>query len=181
MTPMEFLAVARTVPYQPKGIFYSEVFLFISACQEEGVDLVIESGVKHGISTQILARLFPDALISIDRLFEIVPPPGAQFLIGDACVAIPELIARYTDKRIGILIDGPKGERALRLKNVCLGHPNVRVVAIHDIARGSGETLHSHDWTVQAGDAAQLDAWLEHEYAAKYPNGPGLGIWHCKR
>lgn len=180
MTPLDFLGVAREVPYQPKGIFYSELYLFVSACSDHGVNLILESGVKHGISTQILARIYPGAVMSIDRSFEIAPPAGVQFIPGDACIALPELIARHPDHRIGVLIDGPKGERALRLKNVCLGYPNVRVVAIHDVARGSGETTHSHDWNFQTSAAARLDAWLEHEYADKYPNGPGLGIWHTK-
>lgn len=180
MTPASFDAAAATVPYVPKGMFYSELYLFLTLCRREGVDLVLESGVKHGVSTRILAAVlatWPAQLIAVDRAFFIEPPCGTEFLSGDACHLLPWTAACHPDRRIGVLIDGPKGATALALRDACLTYPNVRVVGIHDVAPGHGETQHSRDTTYRADIGQWLDRRVTPAYATKYPEGPGLGLW----
>jgi hypothetical protein len=172
----EFASLCADRPYVPKGVFYSEVFLFLWACRQAGVTVILESGVKYGTSTRILRAAFDGAMVSIDQV--VCPtPPGVAFIHGDACVVLPDLIERCRGGRFGVLIDGPKGETALALKDVCLSAPDVRVVAVHDVPPGHGETIHSHDPRFRHAAGRALDALITHPYATKYPDGPGLGIW----
>jgi hypothetical protein len=171
-----FAQICGRHPYRPKGLFYSEVFLVLEAFRQARVTLAIESGVKFGLSTRLLSEAFDGPLVSIDQ-DPCETPAGVTFLRGDARVVLPELLERWPAERLGILIDGPKGAAALALKDACLRHPAVSVVAVHDVAPGGGETAHSQDqlFRVTAGQA--LDALIDHPYARKYPNGPGLGVW----
>jgi hypothetical protein len=173
----EFKAVAESIPYINKGVFYSELFLFLRECRKKKVTLIVESGVKYGFSTQVLAAAYEGELISIDQA-EAQVPEGVTFIQGDSIQEIPKLLADFPeDGAVGILLDGPKGEKALALKDECLNHPAVKVVAVHDVKPGNGETLHSHDAAFRRNHGKKLDALILTDYAAKYPDGPGLGIW----
>jgi hypothetical protein len=172
-----FARVCREIGYTPKGIFFSELYLFVQACHHRFVDLVVESGVMHGVSTRVLARCYPYHLIAVDRAFSIDAPSSAAFCEGDATVVIPKLIAERPGARIGILLDGPKGASARALKDRCFEFPQVKLVAIHDEPMGGGETFHSHDPAFRDAYGRELDALIEGAYATKYPNGPGLAVW----
>lgn len=167
----------RHVPYQAKGMFPSEVFLFLACCREQRVDLVIESGVRNGMSTKLLAEAFWGPIVSIDREPVIEVPWCVEFIQGDACELVPRLLPTFPTNRIGLLLDGPKGATARALKDVALTQPNVRVVGIHDEPIDAGETFHSHDCEYRATYGGILDLRITHPYAAKYPDGPGLAIW----
>lgn len=183
----DFRTICTAVGYRPKGIFFSELFLFLRACQQAFVDIIIESGVKNGTSTDVLAAAFPGPMISID----LVPPtrwgvtPGntllvghRAFITGDAAVLIPEQLDKLGGAtKVAVLIDGPKGDRARALRDVCLARPNVRLVAIHDEPLGGGETRHSHDATFREYYGQGLDELVPAEWRKKYPKGPGLAIW----
>lgn len=177
-----FRRLCATIPYRPKGMFFSELFLFLRECDRRRVDVILESGVKHGQSTHVLAAAFWGRVMAIDRVF--LPsfvesaPPGVKLIQGDARCEIPRLLEALGEAgaRVGVLIDGPKGAAALALKDVCLRFPQVEVVGIHDCER-RGEYLHSHDPTFREYFGRELDALLPSEMVAKYPNGPGLGIW----
>lgn len=171
-----FTRLCADYPYVQKGMFYSELFLFLEACWQAHVSRLIESGVKFGFSTRLLRAAFSGSMISIDR--EPCPTPqGVTFVRGDAALMLPGIVAGRPFLCSGILIDGPKGDTALALKDACLRHRAVRVVAIHDLPRGHGETCHSHDPTYRHVAGRELDALIAHAYAAKYPNGPGLAVW----
>lgn len=173
----EFQMIAAQTPYVKNGMFYSEVFLFLQECSRRLVDLVIESGVNFGMSTRMLAAAFNGDVVSIDRRFIIEPPERVRFVEGEAVEVLPELLQEYHDRRVGILLDGPKGRTALALKDACFTYDCVRVVAIHDSSQGSGEHVHSHDAHFRRACGEQLDRAVLPEYAAKYPKGPGLGVW----
>lgn len=178
LTVDAFEAIARTVPYRPKGIFYSEMFLFVRACFDAGVKLVMESGVLNGVSTRLLAAVNPWPVISIDRSKSALawePPAGVQFVQGDANVVLPNLLSLTRAVPIGVLIDGPKGAEALALKDECLTYTAVKVVAIHGIGRGHDETLHT--WDDDYYEADRLDWLVSHEFKQAYPCGPGLAVW----
>ena len=62
----KFLSIVESVEYQPKGIWYTEAFLFCSICDLLKVDAIIESGVAYGCSTDIFASYFDFDIISVD-------------------------------------------------------------------------------------------------------------------
>lgn len=176
-----FRRICEEIPYRQKGIFFSELFLFLRACDRRHVDVVIESGVKYGSSTHVLATAFWGRLMSIDRAF--LPafmrdcPAGVQLIEGDAVQEIPRILGSLEGQRVGVLIDGPKGAAALALKDASLQHACVQVVGVHDLLPGHGERLHSHDTTFREYFGRQLDALLPAAVTAKYPHGPGLAVW----
>ena len=57
---------------------------------------------------------------------------------GDGEKIVIDLIKKYenTDKKIAILLDGPKYSLALKIQNECLKYKNVKFVAIHDMGDG---------------------------------------------
>lgn len=177
-----FRRLCEPIAYRPKGMFFSELFLFLRECDRRRVDVVIESGVKHGQSTHVLAAAFWGRVMSIDRAFLpsflATAPPG-QYVEGDATVEIPRILSNIcpTGRRVGVLIDGPKGAAALALKDVCLRMPCVEVVGIHDLPPGHGERLHSHEATFREYFGRELDQLIPAAVAVKYPYGPGLGLW----
>lgn len=180
-----FAEICLSLPYRDKGMFYSEVYLFLLACSAHGVDLIIESGVKNGMSTRLLASAWPGELVSIDKdlrsLGSLEPLQGVRLLHGDARKEIPALLSVSRGRRAGVLIDGPKGSAALALKDAIWEAPEVRVAAIHDLPLGaSGSSRHSHEAEFRRQVGASLDGLINHHYRDKYPFGPGLALWEKK-
>lgn len=176
-----FEDVCRAVPYRHKGMFYSEVYLFLEACSEHGVNLIVESGVKNGMSTMLIASAWPGELISIDK--ERVPPEavrGVDFMHGDSRVLIPAILSESAGRRVGVLIDGPKGEQADALKDAIWQDEKVRLVGIHDRPPVGSFSRHSHGPQFRRHIGMRLDALIKHDYRDKYPDGPGLAIWEKK-
>ncbi len=177
MTREEFDAIVTATPYVESGMFFSELFLFLSLCEQEGVNLIIESGIKRGNSTRIIAATKQFPLISMDRLhFHIKPPKGVRFYKGNAFDLMPALLTKHASKRIGVLLDGPKNQKGRNLKDQCLTYPNVRVVACHDTQPGFGETFHSHDPALRASNMV-FDRFIPEPWLSAKENGPGLGVW----
>lgn len=178
ITADRFADICRALPYRNKGMFYSEVFLFLDACANHGIDLIIESGVKHGMSTALIAAAWPGELISIDKdSGALAPVRGVTFLHGDSRVVIPAVLAESQGRRVAILIDGPKGAEALALKNHIWPAREVRLVAIHDVPSRADSTRHSRDPEFRRHVGLFLDSLIKHQYSVKYPDGPGLAIW----
>ncbi len=179
MTAEAFAEVCKALPYRRKGMFYSEVFLFLQACERQRVATIVESGVKFGMSTALLRAGFAGELISIDKDGAALLDPinDVDFIHGDSRDVIPQVLKESKGRRIGVLIDGPKGKTAAALMRETMRWPNVRLVAIHDAPRAAGETSHSHDPAFRAAVGRSLDALIQHDYARKYPDGPGLAIW----
>lgn len=181
----EFDKVAGLAPYRRKGMFYSEVFLFLQACQRQRVDLIIESGVKFGMSTRLLSGAGPGEIISIDRdgiLLDAALYPNVRMIQSDSRVAVPQLLKQAgwePPRRVGVLIDGPKGQAALDLKEVCLRWPACRLVGVHDVAAGKGESSHSQEPRF-VHIRERLDRFVPDVWRRKYPVGPGLGLWEKK-
>lgn len=178
-----FFTVCESIPYEAKGIFYSEMFLFLQACQQVATDIIIESGTYLGFSTQLLANAFQGPILTVDQHQKLVPEMhiwgnNVQAFQGDSFDAIPGLITRLPElATVGILIDGPKDEKALELKDRCFEFPAVKVVGIHDIEPMPCQAAHSWDQNYRKSVGQKLDTLIDHPYAQKYPKGPGLGIW----
>lgn len=140
---MDFSSLARE-PYERRGILNSEMALILVTCRELGIKVMIESGRARGQSTYILAKYLPDVIV---HSVEARPGPDTEFGIarlagmpnvalhtGDGGVLLPKL-ASASDLPTAILLDGPKGERAVNVLAECFAYPHVRVGFIHDMRR----------------------------------------------
>lgn len=139
----EFAEQIKGVPYEEKGVFFSEM-LFLLASAGKGYDgLVLESGRARGQSTFVLGTVFPRAkIVSIefDRDSPDVPIAAerlkrfdnVELLFGDS----RKLLFDRLQPGSVVVIDGPKGFRALRLSLQLLRTGKVKMVFIHDVYKG---------------------------------------------
>lgn len=132
-------------PYEPRGIFGSEMALVIGLCRDMGVEVVIESGRARGQSTYLLAKYLPGVTIhSVERYQDADAEFAYQRLrafdtlrlwFGDGRKLVPQLVQVNVGKRIAILLDGPKGQPALDLLKECTISSDVVVGFIHDMRK----------------------------------------------
>jgi len=194
-----FRACIAGVPYERKGILYSEM-LFFTVCARAGKPRrILESGRARGQSTLILARCFPeieiisveydrnspDVSIAAQRLENCA---NVRQLFGDATTLLPNMAAQGDVA----LIDGPKGYRGLRLALRLLATGKAPMVFVHDTGRNSPErnflekhfpeTLYSDDPLI-ATATHELDAMAENDippenrfHAAPPPAGYGFSL-----
>lgn len=136
----------KNIKYEIKGIFNSEMLLFISLTNYFGVKLIIESGRANGQSTKVIAENFnkleykiysieynrysSDVKHSFNRLKQY---KNVNLLFGDSF----ELLSKLITEKCCILIDGPKGTAAINLAIECLKDPLVKAVFIHDMSKDS--------------------------------------------
>lgn len=138
-----FVSCIQGVPYEDKGVFFSEM-LFVFSAVGPGFDgLVLESGRARGQSTLVLGRIFPqskivsvefdrdspDALVAEDRLKDF---DHVELLYGDS----RRLLFEHLKPGAVVIIDGPKGFRALRLALQLLRTGKVQRVFVHDTYKG---------------------------------------------
>jgi hypothetical protein len=144
------------IPYERKGILYSEMF-FLHLCAQTGTpERVLESGRARGQSTLLLSIIFPDLqIVSIEsdpnsadvRVAQerLAGRDNVSLRFGDATRILPAEV-RQGDV---ILIDGPKGFRGLRLALRLLATGKLTQVFVHDCGLGSEERAfldaHVHD------------------------------------
>lgn len=169
----EVEALAQSIPYEPKGILFSEI-LYMGACLRLlRPRRLFESGRARGQSTLLLARLFPDlplisvehdpdspdASIALERLKEHTQ---VDLRFGNSCVLLPQMAGPEDC----VFIDGPKSFRALRLALRLLQRNQVRAVFVHDMMPGSPERHflnryledhHFSDWPSHLNLARPLD------------------------
>ena len=172
----EFSELLQNIPYERKGILYSEMFFLWLCTFSHPPKRILESGRARGQSTLLLAHMFPEAeIISIEHDKKSADVPVAQerlknfsnvkLLFGDSQVLLPPL-ASEVDNTL-VLIDGPKGFRGLRLAFKLLANKNVNQVFFHDSTKGTKEreflerylpkTLYSDDPKI-ASYTYELDA-----------------------
>lgn len=142
----EFIRMTDAVPYERKGILFSEM-LFLKACVTlVGARRLLESGRARAQSTLVLARMFPDLkLVSVEfdrdspdvpvAAARMAPHAHAELRFGDATSILPA-IAEAGDVA---LIDGPKGHRGVRLALSLLASGKLPMVFVHDAMPGSPE------------------------------------------
>jgi hypothetical protein len=138
-----FVSRIRGVPYEDKGVFFSEMLFVLAAVGPDFNGLVLESGRARGQSTFVLGRIFPeskivsvefdrdspDAAVAEDRLKDF---PNVELLYGDS----RRLLFEHLKPGAAVIIDGPKGFRALRLALQLLRTGKVEKVFIHDTYKG---------------------------------------------
>ena len=142
----EFKALTSDIPYERKGILFSEMFFFWLFTHERKPHRILESGRARGQSTLILSHCFPNAeIISVERdqqspdvtiaANRLHNCANVRQLFGDATHLLPNL----TQPGDIALIDGPKGYRGLRLALRLLGEGKTPLVFLHDASKGSIE------------------------------------------
>ena len=141
-----FSALIKDIPYEEKGVLFSEM-LFMLACLEEGsVPRILESGRARGQSTLILAKALPETPITSIEFNEHSPDvpiaverlkgyTNVELLYGDARALLPKLIQPGSV----VIIDGPKMFQAIRLALTLLRTGKATQVFIHDVSRGTPE------------------------------------------
>lgn len=141
------------LPYERKGILYSEMFFFYLCARSIVPRRILESGRARGQSTLLLTLCFPalpiislehdpksaDVAVAADRLRD---RHNVDLRFGDATRVLPRL-AQSGDV---VLIDGPKGWRGLRLALRLLAQGRVEMVFMHDVAPGTPERRFLEKW-----------------------------------
>ncbi|MHC4158903.1 MAG: hypothetical protein ACYSSO_07465 [Planctomycetota bacterium] len=142
----EYEKQIKNIPYEEKGVLFSELLFLLAATSSLEPKQVLESGRARGQSTYILGLCIPeskvisiernstspDALVAESRLKNVT---NVYTLYGDARVLLPALI------ELGdiVIIDGPKGFRAIRLALTLLRTGNASCVFVHDIYKSLPE------------------------------------------
>lgn len=192
----EFEQRVLPMPYIPHGIALWEAWAFCERAAD--CDMVVESGVAYGRSTEILAKAFPSKRIaSIDdaklygtELFDAVSKrllkyPNVFLWRGDSMAFLPEFVRWCDNLKIAALIDGPKGEKAAKLADALLSYPHVKFVAIHDANASYSSDIEfnwqtDHEWVVQHRylEEANFRDPIYQAEMKNYPDGWGLGfVW----
>ena len=185
-----YLRLTDGMTYREGGIFFSEGLAFCAMLEIFEVDMLIESGVAHGQSSEIWARWLHKPIIAIgndgygvlnETRMRLSDYKNLSIRVGDSRQLAPELLDAHRDKRIAVFIDGPKGRQALLLAKRCLGHPAVVFVGVHDTTRGHfmdgwGKTVFYTDERWFQRHYADLDRGVAEEERKSYPAGPGIGF-----
>jgi len=124
-------------PITDLAILPSEGLAFTAFADLHDVDVIIESGVWKGFSTEIWARtgrevLAMDLNVQSEARSRLSKYKNVEVIQGDGSVMIPQALER-SNRSTAVFIDGPKGEFALRLAERVLKRPNVKFVALHDM------------------------------------------------
>lgn len=176
-----FLQQLAHEPYEPRGIMNSEMALILGVAHALGIDLFLESGRARGQSTYLLGKYLPSVDI---HSFEFKRDEDAAFCerrvkhlknvslhYGNGAVAIPEIVRHARGKRkIAVLLDGPKGEKAVDVLSRC---PGIKVGFIHDM-RGldHGEPSSSRAAAVERFPKAFFSDDQDFVEATAYLDGP---------
>lgn len=137
------LPTLTAVAPQPSGIMPSEMLAFCALCRDQGVEVVIESGRKHGYSTEVLARCLwaceinsieqspiaaSDARLDFDNLYLVT---------GSGLSLVPQVTPHRRPS--AVLLDGPKGHAAIALLNQVADR--IAFGAVHDLCAGNEARL----------------------------------------
>lgn len=135
----KFLKTGFKVPWQERSILMSEAFAVCGAGDLYDVDIVLESGIWMGRSTEIFASYFaPKRVVAIDVSLKRVVVERLEkydnltLVQGDGPEQIRKILKDPKIKRAGIFIDGPKESRAVKYIEEFLDQGNVSFVGIHD-------------------------------------------------
>jgi predicted O-methyltransferase YrrM len=142
----DFAQSVRGEPYELKGIMFSEVLFILASIHGLKPKRLFESGRARGQSTYLLGKLLPQTTIisiDIDPLSDDVeiasrrlqPLANVRQCFGDSRRIVPPAL-QSGDM---VLIDGPKGYRALRLALNCLLTGKPSAVFIHDVYQSLDE------------------------------------------
>jgi len=134
------------VPYEAKGVRFSEMFFVFATAAGLAPKQILESGRARGQSTHVLGLCFPDSrIISLEDDLDSPDVPVAEerlrdvpnvcLLYGDAQTVLVELVHPGDV----VVIDGPKGFAAVCLALRLLRTGKPRLVFVHDCYQGRPE------------------------------------------
>lgn len=167
-----------------RGVHFSEIFFIKLALGKLSPFQIVESGRALGISTALLSRCYPEtSVVSIEHDLRSPDTKAAleylrdysnvSCIFGDSRQLLPEL----TQTGDVVVIDGPKGLRALKLAFKVIKQSKPRFVFIHDSPRGSPirkfmekhipDAIYSDDPEFLSR-AAYLDTYLPEEERGKW-------------
>jgi hypothetical protein len=140
--------IIKKYPYEKKGVFNSELLLFISVFELSNSNKIIESGRARGHSTKILCEYFSNTdidIISIEKrrggeddkiaCKKLVGYDNLDMKYGDSRKIIGDEVSQSTC----VMIDGPKGDTAIKIALNLLKMQGTQAVFVHDLHRN---TLH---------------------------------------
>ena len=138
----------KDVPYERKGILFSEMLFLQATATPVKPKKILESGRARGQSTYMLCMCFPDAkIISVEYDPHSPDVPIAnnrlqkfdnlELLFGDS----RDILPKYLQSGDVVVIDGPKGFRAVKLALRLLRDNKPALVFIHDTPKGLRERI----------------------------------------
>jgi len=164
------------IPYERKGILFSEMYFFWLLARTLQPRRILESGRARGQSTLVLSLCFPESeIISVEYDREspdvaiaaerLKGRDNVRQLFGDATTLLPDM-ARADDVAI---VDGPKGYRGLRLALRMLDR-GLPMIFVHDTCIGSQERRYLNRRVPEAiySDQAEI---------ASHTHGLDQGMW----
>ena len=119
----------------------NQVELEKKLCDLFKVDTIIESGVCNGRSTEMWAKWIGGENVTgidwkiLDTAILRTAKYGVTLYDADATAAMKHVLIENATKRIGVFIDGPKGQAALDLAEFCLSCEQVAFVGVHDMSK----------------------------------------------
>ena len=179
--------IVKNVPYEAMGVQNSEVLFLLASLGAHRPSQVLESGRARGQSTLLIGRCLPDVPVrsvefdggspneefAASRLADL---SNVELLVGDSREILPQIL-KPGDV---VVIDGPKGWRAIKLALRLLTTGDATFVFVHDCNELSEErrfferhlpaTIYSDhpDWISAHGDLDPL----------RYRDG-SLGTYAC--
>lgn len=123
------------------------MFMFCGLCNLYDIDVIIESGTANGCSSRILVHNFPNKEIYTiefpvqgdgngypEYCQEAKQYNNLNLITGDSFNEIPKLMNQINkNKKVAILIDGPKDNQSLLLYYQLTSYKNIKFVCIHDV------------------------------------------------
>lgn len=198
-----FVEKLSNMNYLENSMFNSEIYLLYSIAKQMKLNMVIESGLDNGGSTEKLLNLIEFQYIGIDI------NPNCSFISsnryknysnfefnnGNSIEILPTLVEKNKDKNILIIIDGPKSREAIELKNKLLNYDHVKIIAVHDTYDGLEnenidrvfETINNTEYNNKyyklLNNLGNITVFNKKNndssrtYFEHYPTGPGISIY----
>tara|TARA_R100000808_G_scaffold7892_1_gene22644 strand:+ start:3082 stop:3777 length:696 start_codon:yes stop_codon:yes gene_type:complete len=147
----EFKKAITSTWLTPRGIMFSEGFALVSLMKHFDIDLMIESGVAYGGSTEMMALATQKPIVGIDTFTcyddsyvyaknRLAKYKNVLLIKGDSFDKLPGILNTFTGNKIGIFIDGPKGEMAIDMsRQLYEGDHRIKFICIHDLCHGTPE------------------------------------------
>jgi hypothetical protein len=161
------------------AIMPSEMAVFLALCIDQGVDFVVESGRKYGYSTECIAKQ-GFAMVSYETHCQkesdnrlAATYKHASIRNGNGQSGVPNTVmAEWNEHRIAVLLDGPKGEAAIKVQKQC--HDYVVMCGIHDMYPKNHLRPTLPDTTIFSDDGEYVqtygyldDPWMKHSYKTR--------------
>jgi|TARA_B100000073_G_scaffold323259_1_gene305221 hypothetical protein len=189
----------KDLVYQAKGLRFNQGLPVCALIDYYDIDLVIESGVCRGMSTEIICSYTKDMgvhVISADigsyknNVFEstidrLTPQyENLKFMKGDSFKIFPKILESNKHLNVAYFIDGPKFGGALKLAKLCTKYDNVKFGAFDDATKETGyhflDKMDSKFFYTDEKWYYEKYGWLDdvkHESYSKNENDP---LWPKK-